>query len=85
MRGRGPVEGWSQIGENKLPKAFSRYLYLRGLFCEIGLVERSEIGFTMRVDILQHGLAGSLEIARLLLAPEGFEEDGQMYFQRPVE
>jgi hypothetical protein len=67
MRGRETVEGWSQIGEKELLKAFNRQLYLRGLFCEIRLLEFSETGLTMKVDILQIGAADSVGIARLLL------------------
>jgi hypothetical protein len=50
MRGRETVEGWSQIGKKEHLKAFSRQLFLRGLFCEIGLLEFSETGLTMKVD-----------------------------------
>ena len=57
MRECGTVAGWSQIGEKELLKAFGRQLYLRGLFCEFGLVEISEPGLAMKVDIFAIGFA----------------------------
>lgn len=81
MRGRETVEGWSQIGEKELLKAFNTQLYLRGLFCEIGLLQFSETGLTMKVDILQIGAADSAGIAGLLLTHQGFQGDGKFYSQ----
>ena len=47
----------------------------------MGLLQFSETGLTMKVDILQIGFADSAGIARLLLTHQGFEGDGKFYSQ----
>lgn len=78
------AKGGLRFGEKELLKAFSRQLYLRGLFARIGLLEFSETGLTMKVDILQIGFADSAGIARLLLTHQGFEVDGKFILKRPI-